>query len=334
MASFPDVRSLGDALPTVGDSSYVESKSTPVEIKVLSWNINGEGMAELRNRLVPAVVRKISPAIVLLQETTTDKLVKSIEAAGRSYVEVRAGDKTESRVLYDGKKYEAISNDQKLFPGEEGGAISLTAVFKLSIERVFPEGEERELRSGRAEGMKELFKKRISIVGLKRKDYPDFVFMSYHNVNTRQGKDVREKAAKSFCRIVSIIRKMTGCIVVAGADLNYQIDKSDAHPGCKIPAYDPTPRRQTKKIIDYFIIAPDTVEAYVEPLDFVGAPDDTTNPLHQVIGDILRPKESIPLALVPTLHSLSQATPKVDHGCDIGRAVDHDPLLCEIKITI
>ena len=316
MASFPDVRSLGDALPTVGDSSYVESKSTPVEIKELSWNINGEGMAELRNRLVPAVVRKISPAIVLLQETTTDKLVNSIKATGGSYEEVRAGDRTESRVLYDEEIYEAISNDQKLFPGEGGGAISLTEVFELSIERVFPEGEERELRSGKAGGMREIFKERISIVGLKRRGLPEsptVVFVSFHNVYTSQGAAGRNRAANGFCEMVRIIGELTGCVVVAGADLNLHM----ATPTPTILPYTPTLRRSGVRKIDYFLLSspPDRVtQSPVTAWDFVGAQDDDSNPLHGVMRDLLRPTES------GTSYTID----------DYGRALDHDPLVCEL----
>ena len=324
MASL-DVTSLREALPTT-DSSQANSKPPPlpkpVPVKVLSWNIHGAGEARARNRLVPAVVRATEPDVLLLQETKTDTLVRSLRPPGRRYVEVRAGEKAESRVLYDDNTYAAVSNDEKLFPGEGGGAKSLSDVLELSIERVFPEREERELRRGRAGGMRELFKKRISIVGLKRRgppESPTVVFVSFHNVNTSQGAAVRNRAANGFCEMVRIVGELTGCVVVAGADLNLHMATPTPTP--TILPYTPTLRRSGVRKIDYFLLSspPDRVtQSHVTALDFTEARDDTSNPLHEAVRELLR----------PTLSGKSYTI------VDYGRSVDHDPLVCELEITI
>ena len=84
-----------------------EVKSKPVSeqppifppLRVVSWNIcgsTGEGMANIRNQLVPRVIKKINPDVVLLQETKTEKLITNIIKESeemRSYKSVCAGRK-------------------------------------------------------------------------------------------------------------------------------------------------------------------------------------------------------------------------------------------------
>ena len=97
-----DLNSLKENLPSI---CSVKSKPEPqpqLELTVLSWNINGPGLAKHRNRLVPAVVKKVNPDVLLLQETKTDKLILMInEENSYKYKSVEARKKDESRVLYD-----------------------------------------------------------------------------------------------------------------------------------------------------------------------------------------------------------------------------------------
>ena len=78
------------------------------DIKVASWNIEGPGRAGPRNDLVPLVVDDIKPDVLLLQEATTDKLIKLIkeQCQDRSYLSEVAGDEKQARILYGSDIFE------------------------------------------------------------------------------------------------------------------------------------------------------------------------------------------------------------------------------------
>lgn len=107
-----DLSTLGFVLNPTKLHWQTTSKST----RVLSWNIYGQSEAALRNYAVTAVVRIINPDILLLQETKTAKVVKSIQDEGRhhdrgrKYMAVEAGNEEESQILYDANIYMAINN--------------------------------------------------------------------------------------------------------------------------------------------------------------------------------------------------------------------------------
>ena len=312
-----DLRSLWETLPLAnGGSSFFEGEWPQLEIEVMLWNISGStdrGFAKMRNMLVPAVIGGMRPDVLLLQETKTNVLVKSIisEATGVMYQQVSAVNIQQARVLYDFTLYEEISPYDGVFPGRRGrGPISLAE----ALERSILEEEQRELRGRAAGGMRGLFRRRIAIVGLKHKlvSKKVMIFMSFHNMNTRYGVETRDRAAKGFCRIVKSVRELTGTVVIAGADFNQPM-RSDSP---RIPQYKPTWRRRSR-VIDYFVLdsPPGRMEhSIVTTLDFMGAKDNPLNPLHRVMADLLRPPMKGP---GPTIK-------------DYGRAIDHDPLICNI----
>ena len=317
-----DLRSLEKALPSPEPHPPTEREEPPLKVKVMLWNIHGQGSARDRNRLVPRVAREVLPDVLLLQEPKTDTLVTNIirqaGVGGRRYTEVHAGDKTEARVVYDSTQFEAIPPGEGIFPGREGGAaISLVD----ALEQCLPEEpERRELRGREAGGMRALFMRRIALVGLKRRGggvrvaSRVIVFMSFHNVNTRQGAEVRERGARGFYQIVVAMGELTGAVVVGGADFNQRMGPEYTH----ILPYEPTPRRRRR--VDYFVVhtpSDTTVQSEVIALDFVGAPGDPLNPLNQLMSDLLRPLLEGPGRTI----------------VDYDRALDHDPLLCDLNIT-
>ena len=327
-----NLSSLSKFLPSSPDQSpsdRYKPVNPPLNIKVMSWNIHGSaasGSSQHRNRLIPLIITYINPDVLLLQETKTDTLINTIKRKaignGRNYQEVSAGNTTESRVLYDSRVYESIEpRRERIFQGEGERRWSLMEVLDQSIEAVFPRGErgeQRELRGGRtAGGMRELYRRRIAIVGLKRcaqelSSETVIVFMSFHNVHNSQGREIRDRAANGFCDIVAKMKELTGSVVMAGADLNCEVMKT---PNPMIPDYKLTLRRS--KMIDYFIIAspPDTVTySSVTALDFCGAKDDILNPLHGLMRDLLRP---------PIGGTIN----------DYDKAINHDPLMCDINVT-
>ena len=312
-----NMESLGNALPSI-EPQATPTKTGTLPIKVMSWNIHGsddKGMAEYRNELVPAVVRVMNPDVLLLQETRTDILVDKIK--GKGIMEVSALDKSESRVLYNSNLFEAVSRDEKIFPGRDGMEISLSEALEMSLPE--ERGEPQETKSGKAEGMKDVFRRRIALVGLKRKGKKYalvhdnvIVFISYHNLYTSQRVENRQAGAEGFCQIVQSMRQLTATVVIGGADLNQPV----AHPNAVIIQYNPTLRR-AGRVIDF--IARDAPPGRLEhspvtALDFMGAagdPSTSCNPLNQLMNDLLR---SITIG-------------------DYGTAVDHDPLICTFRVT-
>lgn len=309
------------ALPS--EDSEVKSKPTSEQPPVLlphvvSWNIYGKGTARIRNLIVPRVIKKINPDIVLLQETKTDTLIKNIIAESkpaRSYKSVCAGERTESQILYDANRYEISHNE--LSP-------TLDEVFELCREEVEQtkqcthvvhtgghrklQVEKKQTRSGETGGLKATYHRRVSKVCLKHIITGQMtVFLSYHNLNTSQGGPQRDLAASLFLDIVKAMSERTGVVVVAGADLNCTMKP---HP--MIPGYEKTERRSRK--VDYFIVGSPTaggVSPSVTAWDFVGAERDENNQLHGVIRDILRSTDC--------------------SNSDINRCLDHDPLVCNFE---
>ncbi len=117
MATSIDLSSLEAALPLAGPQpgeQHGAVRTIRLEVRVLSWNVKGPGAPGPRYALVPRVVENIDPDILPLQEPSTEKLIKEIVKAAeasdvasdeasdkalRSYVEVRAGEKTVSRAV-------------------------------------------------------------------------------------------------------------------------------------------------------------------------------------------------------------------------------------------
>ena len=351
---------------------HSEVKSKPVSeqppifplLRVVSWNIYGKGTARLRNRLVPRVIKKIDPDIVLLQETKTDTLIRIIideSKPKRLYESVCAGERTESQILYDSNKYKIPHNEL---------SFSLDEVFELCREEVERtkqcthvehtyhhrrgkqvQVEKRHTRRGEKGGLEATYHRRVSKVCLEHKMTGQMIiFLSFHNLNTSQGGDQRDLAASLFLDIVEAMSKRTGVVVVAGADLNCTMKP---HP--MIPDYERTERRPRK--VDYFIIgspAAGSVRLSVTACDFVAAEHDQDNPLHGVVRDILRPTETLyppphfPAFQPLTLHPLSPLLkptvtdagtvpgphPHASDHSDIRKSLDHDPLVCNNLIEI
>ena len=233
--------------------------------KMLSWNILGKTtkkMAGHRNRLVPDVVERINPDVLLLQETSTMTLVNSIRAHERDYSKVtEENHNQESQVLYDKRIYKAINNREELFHQDRGDTISLMQVFTESTNLEFREervqlggrgrGERARGERAREERARDIINARVSIVGLKRRQdiipNPIVIFMSFHNINSNDSARV----AQGFINMVTTISDMTRCVVVAGADLNHYLEPPLPPT---VPQYEKTQWRRNR-VIDYFIIS-------------------------------------------------------------------------------
>ena len=287
-------------------------------IKVLLWNIFGPGYAEARRLLVPAIVNEVDPDVLLLQETKERQLMNTItnpknNGDERKYKDVLATDSTETRVIYDANKYSLV-NQEKLFLKDKE---TLEGILKISIESVLSAENMVSLRKGKLEVLKDVFENRISIAGLRRKDSPAspvVAFLSFHNVHKSKGADVRARAVEGICQIVSKIRDLTECVVLAGADFNQQLTTCHNHTILK---YTPTDRRLKSGQIDYFILdPPDCVRVPVKPWNYMEASENANNPLNATMTRLLREN--------------NEKTGKPYTITEYDKALDHDPLVCEL----
>ena len=258
----------------------------PLTIRVLLWNING-GEAGPRNLVVPKVVKEVNPDVILLQEIITKVRVEPIIQSDK-YGQVFAKDDKESWILFRKEKFTCVSDFCN-------PPMSLNSVLETCIDKIIPEEGTAKVRHGEDTGWRRAFKNRISIVGLTSEGYNDIVFLSFHNVNS--GKDAGKTSSEQFCQIVSTISKQTGCIVIAGADLNYELAFGECH-GCIVLKYEARRKchgcivlkyeARRKKVIDHFIVAPQFITgiSLVEALRFVNTVDG--DKLHQLMASLKR----------------------------------------------
>ena len=257
-------KALKDALPQKEEDEEKQLKVIRLEIKVLSWNINGPGKAEPRNLLVPAVVLKENPDVLLLQEVRTDKIISLCNS--RTYCSVTAGRSSEARILYYPKLFEEL---------EPKRAVD------LHVAKVFAK-EGREMR-----GIEELFRDRVAVVRLRhRPTGKGIVFLSFHNIRT--SGDVKGTAT-GFCEIVQRIAEHEKLPVVAGADLNCKGFESGK---TRVPEYELTSRRRSK--VDFFLHSstpfPGVVsfKGSVSALHVFPEDGDETHPYYAVMRNLRR----------------------------------------------
>ena len=199
----------------------------------------------------------MQPDVILLQENA-DKLVKLINKPPNEYEEVFAEStkcKNESRILFKIKEFTRTTRD-------------FSTVVKASVETVALASKPMATRSVNIR-WKEIFRDRTSIVGLTRKGYDTtIVFLSFHNAYNNLTGDERKGYSERFCQIVFEIHKLTGYIVIAGADLNYNLAFGNCN-GSAVLEYEPTMRRRGK-VIDHFIVAPQDIagKLTVQALNF------------------------------------------------------------------
>lgn len=306
--------------------------SDRADTSVLSWNINGStrrGMAALRNVLVPEKVWEINPSVMLLQEPATRKLVNRIKSRfrecicsetqrklcclcgknQRNFISVEAGKWKQSQIVYDSNIYIDISNE-KIFPFEDDYICVKDALWR-SIDCVIPPEYE----------INEIFFERLR---RDEKSVPEraVIFISYHNVHNkcrlRDGRrcNVTEELARDFCQVVDELQELTGAVVVAGADLNCDIENfEDLKQAYKICRYTPTLRRVRK--IDFMLVAtPHELSEHTAALDFMPSNDDTLNTLHGIIREVFPRGRNVAY--------------NIWDYC--GRAVDHDPIVCDLQL--
>ena len=180
----------------------------PFPIKVLLWNI-GTTDHVVRDCLVPGMVKKLIPNVILLQEAT-DTTVKEINKSTTKCYKWLKNNTT--GILYDDEIYEPIQEfDEKI------GASIKDLVPDL---RWKPDKKKDDLRT-----LRELFDTRMRVDCLKiQGSTQKVIFMSFHN---GYRNPYVQEGAEAFCEIVLEIQRKTKCFVVGGADLNCQLSTDE-----------------------------------------------------------------------------------------------------------
>ena len=233
-------------------------------IKVLLWNICGDtkaGFTKARKDIVPPIVESINPDVLLLQETCNRSLVKSImkklrSATSRDYRNAPR-DVGETKVIYDANKYDCLLNAEKIFAQEEE-KLSLNDMLWKAVEILTLAAESTEEEKSVYDI---LIRQCISVACFRKRDSPKspvVIFISFHNHNQSES-DVQARYVEELSELVSIIRELTRCEVLVGADCNQQLiypcPCPSAYPYHTVLDYTPT-RRLKSGQIDYFILDP------------------------------------------------------------------------------
>lgn len=295
-----DFNDFKKALPTPSTRGEQGPQKIPA-LKVLSWNIHGrtyEGTAAARNHLVPRVVSRLNPDVMLLQEIRTQKIVGYVVAQCRQdnnrplYVSVNAGVETEARILYDGRMFQFVQ------------IINLDDI----VEELFSQLEPRVLR-----GEKEVLRNRVIAVRLKHiATQRDIIFVSFHN------QLYATKTATSFCNIVAALanKEPKNTPVVAGVNFNC-IRATFFRGNARVPEYAATSRRPQPYQVDFFI--------YASPAN-ISVTDEE--------GHMVTAEDIFPNAFPAPNHPFSQIFVGLQQTLETCKdSLDHDPLTCDLNIS-
>ena len=252
-----DLSSLTAALPRPAPPTAGRPPPVPpLKLTVLSWNIDGlntKGMAECRNREVPAVIDNVKPHVMLLQEIPTREILTRICNNRYSSTATSSDARKEAAVVY-------IRNDFKYLPQQSIQQIAGQHLPNVDQQKV------------------ELLCKRTATVRLQHRiGRNTFLFFSFHNINNigPQNNTTPKEMATLFCTLVQNVAETERYTqVVCGADFNYCRDGFFEGMGCvpitnvphtlvrhddirrrvRVPDYVPTDRRKYKDKIDYFVL--------------------------------------------------------------------------------
>ena len=311
MAAY-NLTSFMKALPSVDRSRTANPwLPPPLDIRVLVWNVNGKPKAKYRNALVPSVAGVIDADVMLLQEVMTKyklfELIKRSCGNYRNWRSITAGIWWESCILYDANKFDHID--------PYFNYRSLSDVFNSVLDIIFPFNENCKCFIRSRTSYAALHPKLWTIASQTPPYWSNVptIFLSFHNVYNSEGTEIRDALAQGFCQMVQMIRNQTGCVVIAGADMNQVME----HP--LILYYHPTPRR-ARRVYDHIIVAAPNRRVVINPViawNFIGAEQDPFNPLHGVMKNLLRPLYYGP-------------SPTIDN---YGQAVPHDPLVANFTLV-
>ena len=262
-------------------------------VTVLSWNINGKGIADCKQLMTDSVVSYIDPDVMLLQEPQKST-INRFSSLGE-YDREQAGKEEQAQVLYKRNTFEKISTSTQ------------NSIIDNILEEMFPANQPAyQTRSATA---KQQIKERICVVHLRHKRTErEIIFISYHNILKGKGGElgICKTRASSVCQIIAKIHESSKCCVIAGVDFNC---KNFDRTYVKVPDYKATPRREEISKVDFFILPKKSTEKWtVEAFDIF--PQERRAPFYIELRSLLN------------YHVEGEYK----------KAFDHDPLTLSLKI--
>jgi len=228
--------------------SEPETSPPTVELKLLLWNIHGDtfaGMAAAREMLVQKVYSQCNPDIFLLQEVVTPSkcLPQQIERYSFRHCAVRPGE------AYIGYDLRLFDNPRKINIQEViGNKRLLSGKTALSTrsdgptpDQVFYSDRSCAIRLRHCSTGKELV----------------LMSFHNASSRTGGGKDDVISSAQGFIKLVCLVYEHEKVPVIAGGDFNCDRSDLQDHAkemGCELPNYESSERRKSKEKIDLYVV--------------------------------------------------------------------------------
>ena len=235
-------------------------------VTVLSWNINGPGIADCKQRVTDSVVSYIDPDVMLLQEPqkSTVNRFTSLDKYDRE----QAGKEEQAQVLYKKTTFEKVSTSTQ------------NSIIDNILEEMFPAYQTSSALA------KKQIRERICVVQLRHKRTErEIIFISYHNILKGVGGEqgICKARASSVCQIIAKIHESSRCCVIAGVDFNC---KNFDRTNVTVPDYKATPRREKISKVDFFILPKKSTEKWtVEAFDIF--PQERRAPFYKELKSLL-----------------------------------------------
>ena len=262
-------------------------------VTVLSWNINGQGTADCKQRMTDSVVSYIDPDVMPLQELQKGTITRF--SSLDNYDREQAGKEEQAQVFYKKTTFEKVSTSTQ------------NAIIDNILEEMFPANQTAYQKISAL--AKKQIRERICVVHLRHKRTErEIIFISYHNILKGKGgeRGICKARASIVCQIIAKIHESSKCCVIAGVDLNC---KNFDRTNVTVPVYKATPGREKISKVDFFILPKKSTEKWtVEAFDIF--PQERRAPFYIELRSLLN-------------HHVEE---------EYKKALDHDPLTLSLTI--
>ena len=159
-------------------------------VTLLSWNLNGQGTADCKQRMTDSVVSYIDPDVMLLQEPQKSTITRF--SSLDNYDREQAGKDEQAQVFYKKTTFEKVSTSTQ------------NAIIDNILEEMFPANQTAYQKISAL--AKKQIRERICVVHLRHKRTErEIIFISYHNILKGEGGDlgICKTRASSVCQIIA-----------------------------------------------------------------------------------------------------------------------------------
>ena len=241
-----------------------------MELKLLTWNVNGsgpQGHANRRDFIVPHVYHHLQPDIAFFQELTVredtrkkwqllnhSQHTKKVHKVYQAGVACKGGLTTTINLTDD----DVIS---KLVP--DGETDQPESIMAADEKAGFPKWLSVDVYPGRMV-MRSDIPSRVHAVKLPLEGGPEnIVLVSFHSIHKGMKSEAKKRYISHFFNLMCRLAIREDCLVIIGGDFNLHVGdwKGDLelvrefHGRVKVaPFYKPTPRRDSRNVIDTFAV--------------------------------------------------------------------------------